>query len=140
MRLQVNHTFRDTILASVLQHKIDLYAAGLEYNPATRVSLADSRKALQLHSNIDSLLPVEERTVDDPPIEGMNFTMTAGGLYAIFGIGGSVRLYRPGSASRGIPYKEWEIRAPISHYPNPAHYCFYPGADIIAFAETRLVS
>ena len=76
----VNHAFRDTILASALQHKIDLYVAGPECNPATEIPLAYSRKTLQLHSNIDLLRPAEERMVDDPPPEVGSFTMTAGSV------------------------------------------------------------
>ena len=46
----------------------------------------------------------------------------------------SVRLFTLGSSSRRIPYKEWEIPLPSVGVQR----CdFYPGADIIAFAELR---
>ena len=133
---QVNRTFRDSILVSPIHHKIDLYVAGLEYNPGTGVPLADNREALRHHLAAILLLRlVEPKIVDDPPLRGGCFTMTAGGTYAIFR--DSIRFYDPGSAPRGIPYKEWEIRVPIDYCPDTARYCFYPEAKIIAFIKTQ---
>jgi hypothetical protein len=118
----------------LIKHKIDLFAAGLEYNPGAGVSLADSREALlQYRSNLDSLCPIEERTVESPWEGDMGLVKTAGGVCAIVK-GGSVRLVTLGSASRGIPNKEWEIPAPVA---NQLDYCFYPGADVIAFVNLQ---
>ena len=63
---KVNCTFRDAIRTSpLLQHKIDLYAAGLEYNLATEFSLTDSRNAFaQYCSNLDSLCPIEKKIIE----------------------------------------------------------------------------
>ena len=44
----------------------------------------------------------------------------------------SIRLLILGSTSRGIPRKKWEIPIPTAVLPT---YCFYPGADVIAFIE-----
>ena len=133
---QVNHIFRDFILVSPIQHKIDLYVTRLEYNLGTGVPLADNREALRHHLAAISLLClVEPKIVDDPPLRGGCFTTTAGGTYAIFG--DSIQFYDPGSASRGTPYKEWEIRVPIDYRPDTARYCFYPEAKIIAFIKTQ---
>ncbi|KAF9653285.1 hypothetical protein BDM02DRAFT_3265533 [Thelephora ganbajun] len=128
---QVNRVFRDAILASpFIRHKIDLFAAGLEYNAAAGIGLAESQKAfLQYRLNLDSLRPIEERTVDNlGPDTGK--PRARGGVYAI--VKESVRLFSLGSASWRIPYKEWEIPLPGIH---PRSYDFYPGADVIAFLE-----
>ena len=118
----------------MLQHKIDLFSAGLEYNAAAGVSLDDSRKALhQFRSSLDSLRPIEERTVDRKSSEYVEFEKPAGGVYPIVD-GSSVRLFTLGSASRGIPHKEWEIPLPVAEL---AGYGFCPGADVIAFVELQ---
>ena len=57
---QVNRAFRDSILAPPIQHEIDLYAAGLGYNPGARVSLTDSREALRRYLAATSLLHLAE--------------------------------------------------------------------------------
>ena len=131
--LQVNRAFYDASIASPLvQHKIDLFKVGLEYNTAAGIDLNESRKALlQYNTCLKSLSPIEKRVVDfPPPSEGYSFK-TAGGVHAV--VKNSVRLFSPGSALRRIPYKEWEIPLPAAH---PRGYCFYPGADIIAFADS----
>ena len=53
---------------------------------------------------------------------------SAGDVYAI--LDDSVRLFTLGSASRGIPFKEWRIPLPVGAVDD---YCFHPGADVIAF-------
>jgi len=133
--LQVNHIFCDVILASpLIQHKIDLFAAGLEYNEAAGTGLAESQKAFhQYHSNLDSLRPIEEKVVDDIRIPDNDIdSKTSGGVYAI--MEETVRLFTLGSASRGIPQTTWEIPLPDIEV---IQYNFYPGADVIAFAEVR---
>ena len=127
--LQVNRSFRDAVLASpLIQHKIDLYATGLEYNAAAGISLADSREALlRYRSGLDSLRPVEERTVN---LQRRFQCGASGGAYVI--VNDSIRLFTLGSASRGIPPKEWEIPLPFTY---PSGYGFYPGANVIAFVE-----
>lgn len=127
--LQVNCVFRDAVLASpLIQHKIDLFATGLEYNAAAGVSLADSKKSLlRYHSSLETLRPIEERVMNLEP----RFERASGGTYAIAFVS-SVRVFTLGSASRGIPHKEWEITPPVTHIWG---YCFYPGADVIAFLD-----
>ena len=53
-----------------------------------------------------------------------------GGVYGM--VEDSIRLFTLGSASRGIPCKEWEISSPVNDVEG---YCFYPGADVIAFLD-----
>jgi hypothetical protein len=129
--LQVNRSFRDVIAASpLIQHKIDLFAAGLEYNAAAGIDLVDSRKAfLQYRSGFHSLRPIEERIVH----LDQWFTRKSGGVYAVPSHDGPVQLFAPGSASRGIPHKEWE--APLASTFLEA-YDVCPDADVIAFPES----
>ena len=120
----------------MIQHKLDLFAAGFEYNAAAGTGLAESRKAFhQYRSNLDSLHPVEERAVGNLRIPEYDDLKVAGGVYAI--MKESVRLFTLGSASRGIPYTTWEIPLPAIE----VHvYGFYPGADVIAFAGVEAVT
>ena len=129
--LQVNRAFRDAILASpLIQHKIELFATGLEHNDEAGIDLAESRKAfLQYNSSLGSLQPVEERMAGEVQVDADYRSRTAGGVHAVF-MNQSVRLFSLGSASRGIPYKEWEIPSPID---DPTGYHIYPATDLIAF-------
>ena len=131
---QVSRAFRDAIVASPLvQHKIKLFTARFQYNVATPVGLADSKRALLQHrANWDSLLPVEERTVDDLQRGSEYSPGSAGGVYAM--MKDPVRLFSPGSTSRGIPYKEWRIPLPIA---DPSGYGFCPSTDVVAFVEVK---
>lgn len=133
---QVNRVFRDVILTSgLIQHRIDLFAAGFEHNAAAGISLTDSRKALlKYESNPYSLVPVGERAVDGIEEWNGRGTRAAGGVFAVLG-NDSVRLVSPGSASRGIQHEEWEIPRPTAR--PLTEYCFDPGADVIAFVEPR---
>ena len=130
--MQVNRVFHDTILASPLvQLKIDLFAAGLEHNATSGIDLAESREAfLQYSASLNSLRPIEERLVEEVQPDGRSSSRMVGGVYAVFT--DSVRLFSLGSASRRIPYKEWEIPSPID---DAVDYDIYPGANLIAFVE-----
>ena len=55
-------------------------------------------------------------------------------MYAIATAKGPVRLFIPGSASRRIPRKEWEIPLPVVDLED---FAFFPCADVIAFVETK---
>ena len=131
---QVNRVFHDAILASpLIQHKIELFAAGLEYNAAAGIDLVESRKAfLQYKSSLDSLRPIEERVVGGVQVGDDYWSKTAGGVHAVFA--DSVRLFSLGSASRVIPHKQWEIPSPTR---DPMDYYIYPGANLIAFVDMR---
>ena len=118
----------------LIQHKIDLHAAGFEYNPAAGIDLSESRKALRQYlSNLNLSCPIEERVVENPRIgEWGENVKAAGGVMTI--VNESVRLFTLGSSSRRIPYKEWEIPLPSFGVQR----CdFYPGVDIIAFVELQ---
>ena len=133
---QVNRTFRDAIHTSpLLQHKIDLCATGFEHNTAAGVSLVESRNAfVQYRSNLDSLRPVEKRKVKTlKPSPTIDFAKAAGGVYAT-PAESSVRLFTPGSASRRIPQKEWEVPLPVDQLGG---YDFCTSADVIAFVGTK---
>ena len=111
---------------------MDLFSSGLEYSMAAGVSLDDSRRALlQYLSSLDSLRPIEERTTDCNWPKDVILDEPASGVYPAVN-GSSVRLFVPGSTSRGIPHKEWEVPLPVADLEG---FGFYPGADIIAFVE-----
>ena len=118
----------------MIQHKLDLFATGFEYNAGAGISLADSREALlRYRSSLDTLRPIGERTVESRRAYGADSASTVGGVCAIVKED-SVRLFTLGSSSRGIPYNEWEIPTPVI---NPWYSCFYPGADVIAFLDLQ---
>ena len=129
--LNANCVCRST--ASSAMHKIDLFAAGFEYNAAAGISLAESRKTLhQYLSSMDELCPIQEEVVSD--LDG-RYPTTAGGVYAIMDRD-SVHLFTLESASRGIPQTKWTIPLP----PADAESCgFYPVTDVIAFIEPSCV-
>ena len=115
----------------MIQHKIELYATGLEYNAAAGISLTDSQNALYRYRfNLQSLRPVEKRTVNVLRSGNVGDAKSVGGIHAV--IKDSVRLFALGSASRGIPHREWEIPLPVT---DPAAFCLHPGGDVIAFLE-----
>ena len=132
--LQVNRIFYNAILASpLIQHKLDLFAAGFEYNAAAGIDLAESQKAFLQHiSSLDSLRPIEERVVGEVQMDGDYHSKTSGGVHAVFT--DSVRLFSLGSASRGIPYKEWNIPSPIDH---PMACCICSHANLIVFVKEQ---
>ncbi|KAF9793389.1 hypothetical protein BJ322DRAFT_1016908 [Thelephora terrestris] len=112
------------------QHKIELYAAGLEYNAAAEINLADSQNAHSRYcSSMDSLCPVGKMMVSMWR-DNLDRTRSGGGVHVIFQE--SVRLFALGSASRGIPHREWEIPLPVA---DPAGCCLCPDGDVIAFVE-----
>jgi hypothetical protein len=117
----------------LIQHKIELRAAGLEYNAAAGISLVDSRNALlQYRSNLDSLRPVEKRSFEILQAGKVVHARSGGGAFAI--AKDSVQVFTLGSASRGIPHKEWEIPLPVTDLED---FCLYPGDDVIAFVEKQ---
>ena len=123
----------------MIQHRIDLFAAGFEYNETARIDLDESRKALlRYKSGIDSLRPVEERAVEDPRRNFEHSTKAVGGIHAIVD-GDTAHLFALGSASRKIPHEQWEIPLPVA---NPECYAFCPHANVFAaveFSDSRYV-
>ena len=79
---------------------------------------------------MDLLRPIEERAVEDIQPSYTLPMKTVGGIQAIVD-NGSVRLLSLGSASRGIPYKQWDIPLPVV---NVDAYGFCPRADVFAVA------
>lgn len=130
--LQVNRTFRNVINASpVLKHKIELFVVGLEYNATAGISLPDRREALLRYSRgLDSLRPFEQKVLGNflPP----QFIRASNGVFGL--AGDSLELFVPGSASRRIPQKKWEIPLPVVRVEA---YDFYPNADILAVVELK---
>jgi len=98
--LQVNRVFRDVILSSpLIQHKLDLHAAGLEHNPAAGTDLTESRKAFRQYlTSYGTLSPTEERRVGGlrAPRKYKD-TKVVGGVHAI--LNDKVRLFTLGSVS-----------------------------------------
>jgi hypothetical protein len=130
-RRQVNRIFRDVIITSPLvQHRIYLFSVGLEYNAGAGVSLTDSQEALlRYRSNPDPLCQIEN-VRQDP----LNSIRTTSGVHAAV-MDGSVRLFTLSSPSREIQHREWTIPLPVAWQQR--HYCFFPGADVIAFFELQ---
>ena len=133
--MQVNRIFHDTVVTSpLIQHKIDLFSAGFEYNAGTQVSLADSQKALlQYRSSMDSLHPIKDKMVECLQTSHTDFATSASGVHVIVK-NDLARLFTLGSASRGIPHKEWEIPLPDA---DPGDYDFDSSADVITFIGLR---
>ena len=115
----------------MIQHKLDLHAAGFVYNPVAGVDLPERRRTFHEYlSSLDFLSSVRKRIVDGPEFQGQTaYSKTAGGVYAII-TEARVHLIALGSALRGIPYREWEIPVPSAFVEK---YDFYPNADIVAF-------
>jgi hypothetical protein len=134
---QVNRVFRDAVRASpLIKHKIELFAAGLEYNAAAGINLPESREAFRERaSNLGLLFAIEETVVPlEVQLDFVNISKTAGGVHAVYTGSGPVRLFSLGSASRGIPCKQWQIPSPVE---NCVGHCIYPPADLIAFVELQ---
>ena len=106
-----------------------MFSAGYENNVAAGVSL--EKALLHYRSNLDSLSPVEEgvEVLQWHLLELSDFTRTADDVHAISDLYDSVRLSTLGSASRGIPRKEWSVPLPFV----PLGYALGPGVDVIAF-------
>ena len=81
---------------------------------------------------MDSLCPIEERVVDHLR-EDYDSGRAVGGVHAIVD-SNSVLLLALGSASRGIPYKQWEIPLPVT---DPADYGFCPRVNVFAVVELQ---
>ena len=131
---QVNRTFRTVIASSpLIQHKIDLLSAGLEYNASTRLRLANSQTALQYRLEVDSLYLVKSMAMEGLQLDMGDITLAAGSVLAIMK-NDSLRLSTLGSVSRGILHKKWKI--PLQ-FTVPDRYTFYLGADTIAFVKRQ---
>ena len=79
-----------------------------------------------------SLSPIEERVVDNLPVEYVS-TETVGGIHASINHD-SAWLFALGSASRGIPYKQWEIKLPTSGLQKCG---FCPRADVFVIVKVE---
>jgi len=130
--LQVNRTFRNVINASpVLKHKIELFAVGLEYNATAEISLPDRREALLRYSKgLDSLRPFEQKVLGK--FLQPQYIRASNGVFGL--AGSSLELFVPGSASRRIPQKKWEVPLPTACLEA---YDFYPNADVLAVAGLK---
>ena len=111
---------------------MDLHAAGLEYNPAAGLDLPESQRAFHEHlSKSNSLSFVQKMAEFDRRYKGLRRgSKTVGGVHAVEA--GSLHLFALGSASPGMPRKEWEI--PIPGFLVDG-YSFCPDADVVAFVE-----
>ena len=129
---QVNRTFCTVIASSpLIQHKIDLLSAGLEYNASTRPRFANNQTALQYRSEVESLYLVELMTMEGLQLDMGDMTLVAGGVLAIMK-NDSLRLSTLGSVLRGILHEKWKV--PLL-FTVPDRYAFYLGADAIAFVK-----
>ena len=109
------------------QHQINLFCAGLESNTATHFTLQERRTALLEH------LRRLKSTSGEPGVHGPNLKLpkTSGGVFAMMGAT-DVHMFTFASPSRGIAHsKPWRL---VEIPPGSETYCFYPAADVIAFA------
>ena len=81
---------------------------------------------------MESLCPIEKRV--DHLREDYDAGRTVGGVHAIVD-SGSALLFALGSASRGIPYKQWEIPLPITG--PTVGYGFCPRANVFAVVKLQ---
>ena len=110
------------------------FRKGIKYNLSLATGDIDFGKIISLYlEQLNSFQSVRIRTLDGSSIS-RSPVVVAGGVYA-FTVGQQLKLLAPGSASRGIPFKAWGIKIPISTNSGGG-YCFCPSANVIAFGET----
>ena len=133
-RRQVNRGFRGFVVASPLvSHRIDLCAAGLVYNAHAGASLAKSQEALvRYRSGLDSLDQAQDMILGRAQNHAL-YPVTGGVCGKRYNVDTIQFFTLRGPASRGTPHQEWKISNPVSQ----GSYCFYPGADVIAFISSH---
>ena len=116
-----------------IQHRIDLFAAGLVDNPASNFTLADKRRAFEEYRmKWDTFNPVKklEREVDN-----LYFNHQASGSGTYCFVAGSqkfIEFVTLESVSRGIPRKEWKLPHPEFRLSG---FAINPHADVLVIVE-----
>ena len=83
---------------------------------------------------VNSLDLAQTITIDTSLVTAIK--TVAGGVYALE-LGLELHLFAPGSASREVPYKNWEIEIPMKTWGTRFRTCFCPSANVVAFAEIQ---
>ena len=129
---KVNRGLRDLIRRSLrIQHKIDLYAAGLVPNWATGVTTVDSIKALrEYQSKWDKFDVDEEQILMKVPEDEREWeAATVGGVHAV-AVKHEIVFFTLPSNSRGIQSRKQTI--PLDFMVTG--FAFYPQADVVVVA------
>lgn len=136
MLWQVNRYLHDLIQRSpCIKYQIDLFAAGLKDNPASNLTLAEKRKALNaLHTKWERFRPTKkwQRTV------GCNLgdhQARALGVYAFIADSSNfVEFFALESVPRAIPRREWKTQLPDCTLSS---FVINPQADVLVVAVER---
>ncbi|KAF9643654.1 hypothetical protein BDM02DRAFT_1374405 [Thelephora ganbajun] len=132
---QVNRDFHDFIQGSpYIKYRIDLFAVGLEENPAVNLSLIDKRRAFDEHcTRWDVLNPIQtwEREIG---IHG--YLQASGpGVYSFIADRKKfIQFLTLESVPRGIPQREWKLPLPDFVL---AGFAINPHADALALVERK---
>jgi hypothetical protein len=134
---QVNRYLRDFIQDSpYIEYRTDLFAAGFVDNPTSNLTLAQKRKAFNVHRNRwNKLRPSKkwQRTVGSSSPDGRR--ARALGVYAFIADSSNfVELLALESVSRSIPRNEWKIPLPDYSFSSCA---INPQADVMVVAVER---
>ena len=133
---QVNRGFNDLIQASpYINYRADLFAAGLEDNPAVSLPLADKRRAFdEYRTKWDDFGPIQKEQMRKLGNYGGGSCNASGaGVFGFIADGErSIRFMTLESALRGIPQKVWQVSLPFEL--SPQRFTIYPQADVLAMA------
>jgi len=129
--LKINRGFRDLIRCSPrIQHKLGLYASGLEPNLAAGVTVADSIKALEEYrSKWDKPSIEDQQTAVRIPIREFERDGTAGGVYGL-ATKHEILFFTLPSNSRTIQSR----KQTISFDFRVTGFAFHPQADVVVVA------
>lgn len=127
---QLNRVFHDLVHNSPqIQHKLDLFAAGLEPNWSTGFTLADRVKSLEeYHSRWEDIDIDMYQTAVKPPSVGSQTIV--GGICASIPKGDEIKFCTLPSSFRAIVSKSHTI--PFD--PEVIDFAFNPQADVIVFS------
>ena len=127
---KVTRGFRDLVIHSPqIQHKLDLYAAGLEPNWTTGFTLTDSIKALGEHRSRWKDFNVDSEQQMTARISNSEQEATAGGVYGVV-TGFEIQFFTLASNPRGIQPKEQKISLDFK----VVGFAFHPHADVVVVA------
>ena len=128
---QVARDIHDFIQESpYIQHRIDLFAAGLEDNPASNLTLADKRRAFdEYRTKWETFNPIKKW---ESEVENFYFGhhTSGSGVYGfVAGPQKFIQFVTLESVSRGIPRREWKLPLPEFVFSG---FGINPQADVLA--------
>jgi len=133
---QVSHAFHDAIQKSPwINHRINLYAVGLEDNPESNLILADKRRALkEYRAKWNNLDPFQKWEPGAGSV-GCQWTSVLG----VYGVTAHsqefIEFFTLESVSQGVPRKEWKI--PLPHF-NFSGFAINPHSNLLVVVEGKL--